>query len=444
MPPFIRHSEAAMANLMELFGALRLLPLARTATGAFEPAAAVPAAFLQRFPALLRKDLDLATEFPFLHDFLPDAESLWRHAESGQRKSGPWTQNDAAGHPVVLEATAVVAGPERAPFLLLELLGTDFAELQDILQRARDQRLEYENLTKVHRALTDSASQLERMAAQRQEAIAMLRQAREELEDRVIERTVELRETNARLASESAERARANAALIAHQEQLRTLADQLVVAEESERRQIAEFLHDRIGQHLALLKMRLRGLAQQVPTAGPAIDDASRLLDEVITDTRALTADLGTPALYELGLADALEQLIRRFEEVHGIPTRFEDDETEKPMAEKVRIVAYQAVRELLHNIVKHAEAESVGLRLARDGSRCRLTVWDRGRGFDASAFEYRVTPEGGFGLFNIRERVLHLGGTCSVASALGSGTEVTLTLPLQPDESTTDRSSPT
>jgi signal transduction histidine kinase len=417
MTSIILPSRAPMANLLDLFGALRLLPLEREEHGPFRPAAEVPNAFRQRFPALARPEFDLTAEFPFLADFLPDAELLWANAQSGSKKSGPWTQNDAAGHPVVLEATAVVVGAERTPYLLLELLGTEFAELQDMLQKARDQRLQFEGLSKDHRQLEASTQRLERMAAERQAAIALLRQAREQLEDRVAERTVDLRE--------------ANAALLRQQEQLRSLADQLVVAEENERRQIAEFLHDRIGQNLALLKMRLRAAGQQAPAIGPALAEAGGLLDEVISDTRGLTADLGTPALYELGLPEALEQLVRRFEDIHGIPARFDDDEADKPLAERTRIVAYQAVRELLHNAVKHAEAESVEVRLARVGGSARLVVQDRGRGFDGSRFEYRVTPEGGFGLFNIRERVLHLGGTCSVASTPGLGTEVTLTLPL-------------
>ncbi|MCK5943989.1 MAG: nicotinamide-nucleotide amidohydrolase family protein [Planctomycetes bacterium] len=92
------------------------------------------------------------------------------------------------------------------------------------------------------------------------------------------------------------------------------------------------------------------------------------LMDEIISDTRGLTADLGTPLLYELGLAEALQSLVRRFEEIHGIPARFEDDERDKPLDENARRVLYQAVRELLHNIVKHAEAEHVVVRLQRDG----------------------------------------------------------------------------
>jgi len=242
---------------------------------------------------------------------------------------------------------------------------------------------------------------------------------------------VALTEANARLQLESSERARANVALLAHQEQLRTLAEQLVVAEENERRQIAEFLHDRIGQNLALVKMRLRTLANTQPAAQAPLEETSRLMDEIISDTRSLTADLGTPALYELGLEGALDSLIRRFGEVHGIAARFEDDGLDKPLGERARLLAYQSVRELLHNIVKHAEASLVVVRAAREHGSLLLTVTDRGLGFDTGRFEYRVTAAGGFGLFNIRERILHLGGSFRIRSTPGAGTEVQLTLPL-------------
>ena len=428
-------TQRQMASPIDLFAALRVLPLQRSGDGAFVPLGPVPALFARRFPALASGlaagSFDLVGEFPYLANFLADADLLWRTGRVDSLASGPWQQDDGSGAPAVLEAKALVAGPERTPFLLLELLGTEFAELQDILQKARDQRLEYEHLSRLHQALSASSRQLHRLAEERQAANALLAAARAELEQRVVERTVALTETNARLQQESAERARANAALLAHQEQLRLLAEQLVVAEENERRQIAEFLHDRIGQNLALVKLRLRTLANQQPAAHPALDEVSKLMDEVISDTRGLTADLGTPALYELGLEAALDSLVRRFGEVHGIAARCEDDGSRKPLSERTRLVAYQSVRELLHNIVKHAEASLVVVRAERVLDALVLTVRDRGLGFDASRFEYRVTAAGGFGLFNIRERVEHLGGSCRVRSTPGEGTEVTLTLPL-------------
>jgi signal transduction histidine kinase len=424
-----------MASPEDLFAALRMLPLRRTGDGGYAALGAVPAVFRSRFPTFCR-DLaagrpDLFGEFPFLASFVDDAELLWQGTAVDTLASGPWQQDDALGQPAVLEAKALVIGAQRTPVLLLELLGAEFHQVQAALQHARDQRLEYEQLNRLHQALSASSRQLQRLAEERQVANAALRAAREELEQRVAERTVALTEANSLLQQESAERARANTALLAHQEQLRTLAEQLVVAEENERRQIAEFLHDRIGQNLALVKMRLRTLADMQPVTRGPLEETSRLMDEIISDTRSLTADLGTPALYELGLEGALDSLVRRFGEVHGIAARFEDDGRQKPLGERARLLAYQSVRELLHNIVKHAEASLVIVRVAREDQSLVLTVTDRGLGFDTSRFEYRVTAAGGFGLFNLRERVLHLGGTFGIRSTPGEGTEVRLTLPL-------------
>lgn len=420
-----------MASPLDLLSTLRILPLQRLEDGSLQPIGELPALFTRRFPELQEPDVDFVALFPLLESFLSEAQEFWQAGEPGTLRSGPWTQLDGEEKPTVLEAVAAVSGPDREPFLLVELLGAEFAELQEILQHSRDQRLAYENLTQMHHALGESSRRLERMAAERQSAIQLLREAREQLEQRVAERTVELQEANERLAAESAERDQANRSLREQQDQLQNLAGQLAIAEERERREIAEFLHDRIGQNLALVKLRLRAFAKNQPDAAPQLEPVESLMDEVITDTRSLTADLGTPLLYELGLVEALQSLARRFEEVHGIPTRFEDDERTHDLDEGTRRVLYQAVRELLHNIVKHAEAEQVIVRLRRDGSSLNLHVIDKGVGFDGSKFEFRVTTSGGFGLFNIRERLQRLGGTCVVHSTKDAGTEVILTVPV-------------
>lgn len=423
--------SSTMASPLDLLTSLRILPLARLPEGGFAALGQIPQVFASRFPELCEAGVDHAEVLPLLSSFLDDAETFWQRGEPGSLRSGPWTQTDKDGKPAVLEATALLAGPDREPFLLIELLGAEFAELQEILQQSRDQRLKYENLTRVHVALAESSRRLERMAAERQSAITLLREAREQLEQRVAERTVELREANDRLAAESAEREHANRSLREHQEQLGRLAEQLAVAEERERREIAEFLHDRIGQNLALVKLRLRALAKNRPDTAEPLAPVDDLVDEIISDARSLTADLGTPLLYELGLSEALGSLVRRFEDVHGISARFEDDERDKPLDEAASLTVYKAVQELLHNIVKHAEASLVVVRMQRSGSSLVVQVIDRGVGFDAGDFEFRVTTSGGFGLFNIRERLHHLGGSCSVRSTPSDGTEVTLTIPL-------------
>lgn len=428
-----------MASPLDLLSTLRILPLMRLRDRTLMPIGEIPAMFAQRFPSLEDPATDPAQLFPLLSSFLVDAETFWQRGEAGTLRSGPWTQLDCHSKPTVLEAIAAIAGPQQEPFLLIELLGAEFAELQEILQHSRDQRLAYENLSRMHDALAESSRRLERMAAERQSAIALLREAREQLEQRVAERTVELQQANQRLAAESAERNQVNESLRAHQDQLGQLAEQLADAEERERREIAEFLHDRIGQNLALVKLRLRALAKNQPACNEALQPVDRLMDEIISDARSLTADLGTPLLYELGLVEALQSLVRRFEEVHGIPTRFEDDERDKPLAEATRRILYQAVRELLHNIVKHADAQLVIVRLQRDGRSLHVHVIDRGAGFDSSDFEFRVTTAGGFGLFNIRERLQHLGGSCVVRSAPDTGTEVTLTVPLAHADTTSE-----
>ncbi|MCA8948908.1 MAG: ATP-binding protein [Planctomycetes bacterium] len=151
-----------------------------------------------------------------------------------------------------------------------------------------------------------------------------------------------------------------------------------------------------------------------------------------MADTRSVTAELGTPALYELGLSEALRDLVERFELAHGVEASFEDDGAEKPLSDSCRLFVFQAVGELLHNVLKHSDAGSVSVALRRDGRSLAVSVSDAGIGFDARRADLRATPAGGFGLFNIRERALHFGGDCRIRSRPGRGTEVVLYLPLQ------------
>jgi len=275
---------------------------------------------------------------------------------------------------------------------------------------------------------------------QHQRAEAELREHRDHLEILVDERTADLREANDRLQREISERKRAEERLVDYQNQLRSLASQLSLTEERERRRIAWALHDHIAQPLVFARIKL-GTIQQSGSSSEMVDslgEICRLLDRTIEDIRSVTFELSYPPLYELGFEAAVEEwLNEQVRDRHGIRTRFVDDGRSKPMEDDIRAVLFQAVRELLVNVVKHAEAKSVTVTICKVAGDIEVTVKDDGVGFDVSHMEARRGSTGGFGLFNIRERLEYVGGRFRVESAPGRGTWTSLTAPLKdPDPS--------
>jgi len=227
------------------------------------------------------------------------------------------------------------------------------------------------------------------------------------------------------------EQKRAEEQLRAYEEQLRSLASQLSLVEERERRRIAVELHDRIGQALAISRIKLDMLrASSGSGVAGQIEEIRGLVDQTIQDTRSLSFELSPPVLYDLGLEAAIEWLGSQIEQQHKIRVTLESDHQSSQPEEALRVLLFTAVRELLVNIVKHAGAASVTISIRRRDNEIVVSVADDGVGFDVG--KAHVGRTGGFGLFSIRERLHGLGGRLVVDSRPGSGTKATLVAPLQ------------
>ncbi len=236
---------------------------------------------------------------------------------------------------------------------------------------------------------------------------------------------------------ETTSRKSAEEQLSQFQERLRSLTSQLSLAEERERRRIAVYLHDNIGQKLAISSIRLGQLKDAALAANSealvaGLNDIRLLFKQIIQDTKSLTFKISSPILYELGLEAAVEWLTEELQDQHGIPTYFEDDHQPKPLDEDLRVLIFQAVSELLMNVVKHARARHVQVSLWRDGEQLYIGIYDDGVGFNVTETSSRWgRKDGGFGLFSIRERLKAYGGLLDVKST-PYGTTVTLSAPLQ------------
>lgn len=238
----------------------------------------------------------------------------------------------------------------------------------------------------------------------RKRSEAALREAHEELESRVRERTVQLTE----------------------------LTEELSRAEERERRRIATELHDQVGQMLALSKIQLNSLSQSLP-AGRFAELLAKVREHInqsIHEIRSLTFQLSPPLLYELGLGAALEGLCEEFEDKYCIRPTFRDDGKPEHLHEEMRIALYQMTRELMINVVKHARARRMLIELSTVSGAVEITVEDDGIGFDTSRAMCYTQGNRNFGLFNIQHRINHLGGKMVVHSEIGYGSRVSLVAP--------------
>jgi signal transduction histidine kinase len=219
---------------------------------------------------------------------------------------------------------------------------------------------------------------------------------------------------------------------------LRELADRLAATEETERRRVSTQIHDTVIQTLSLSSIRLGGLRKAAEAAGLAeqcekVDQVRGLLDAGIGECRNLMADLTPPLLYELGLGPALRDLAKKQQKANGIGVEVEEDDEPKPLNEARRGFLFQAARELIMNAVKHANAERILISLSRVDEEVCLCVRDTGCGFAPANLDGHIRDfeKGGFGLFNIRERLQSLGGRLDIVSAPGKGTAVTVRIPM-------------
>ena len=217
--------------------------------------------------------------------------------------------------------------------------------------------------------------------------------------------------------------------------QLRSLASQLSLAEERERRRLATQLHDHIGQSLIISKAKLdeyRG--SDAPSEFiKVLEEVCECLNQVIQDTRTLTFDLSPPVLYLVGFEAAADQwLTDEIQKKYGIKTEFEDDGQHKPLEDDIRTVLFRNVRELLINVVKHARAERVKLSICKLDTKIHVCIEDDGIGFDPNKVKSIAAASGKFGLFSIRERLEQLGGHVEIDSKPGVGSRITMTAPLK------------
>lgn len=262
---------------------------------------------------------------------------------------------------------------------------------------------------------------------ERKQADAAVRAAKQELEWRVEQRTVELSQINRRLVAEVHERRAA-------EERVKKLLRQIVNAQEEERRRISRELHDTLGQQLAALHMSIEliksksdgevWLTEEVERMRQIFDRVNSDVDYLAWELRPLSLDLG-------GLDAALETFVKEWSQQFGIEAGYQAVSIDGArFGREVEINLYRIFQEALQNIHKHAGATRVNVLLEKNDGHAVLVIEDNGKGYVAEAGA--PADDKGMGLTNMRERAALIGGSVEIESAPGAGTTIFIRVPVR------------
>lgn len=254
----------------------------------------------------------------------------------------------------------------------------------------------------------------------------------------IIAQTIDFEGRPARvvLAHDVTERRRAAQDVLDSREALRALVQRLHSAQEEERARVARHVHDELGQLLTGLKLDLRWLERRLSEPGLPVAlhglldhavGASGVVDEILAAVQRLAAELRPGALDHLGLAAALAQAVRRFQQRNGLPCTLAIGDAVPNLPPTVSYELFYICQEALTNVTRHAHATRVQVRLDGHGGDVRLEVEDDGIGIDPEL----VTSQRSLGLLGMRERALQCGGTVAVNAAQPHGTIVLAAVPV-------------
>ena len=276
-------------------------------------------------------------------------------------------------------------------------------------------------------------AKLTRDTTENRERAEALTKAKELLELRVEQRTAVLSRVNHEMRTEIAERQRAEEDLRESRDQLRALAARLQSVREEERTYIAREIHDELGQACTAIKMDLaligRKLTKRQTKLLAKVASSIQLVDSAIVTLRKIASELRPRTLDDLGLPAALEAQAQEFESRTGIECSVSLP-PEPLMLDSDRSTAiFRIFQESLTNVARHARATRVEARLRRENNRIIFQVSDNGTGFDPEVAKASKS----LGLVGMQERALLLNGEFKAEGVPGSGTTMTLTIPLAP-----------
>ncbi len=224
-----------------------------------------------------------------------------------------------------------------------------------------------------------------------------------------------------------------NTMLEAIDEANRLRANQIITAQEQERKRIARELHDETSQVLTSLLISLALLEESIidEQGRQRITETRTLAHQTLRAIRNLSIDLRPSALDDLGLLPALRWYVKEYQQKFPIEVDFQADGFKKRLPAAMETALYRIVQEALTNIAKHAQAHSATVILCEDAEAVYATISDDGKGFDLEQLQKTHAQERGLGLVGMHERTHLLAGTLTIESTIGTGTKIQIQIPL-------------
>jgi len=220
-----------------------------------------------------------------------------------------------------------------------------------------------------------------------------------------------------------------------YQKKLRTMAAEMTLTEERLRRHIATKLHDTISQSMAMTKMEIDALCERV-SDNPIHKDLKRirqLMSQTLLDSRTLTSELSYPLLSVLGFEKTAEKWLEEEARTkYGLTVYYDNDAQPKPLDEDVCAVLFRGMRELIVNVAKHAQANTVRVSIQRKENQIVVSLKDDGIGCDP---DEAMSQSDGFGLLSIYEALNRLDGQLVITSSPNAGCQAIMTAPIKQDE---------
>jgi len=286
--------------------------------------------------------------------------------------------------------------------------------------------------------ILNARMQRDREERERKQTEEALRKARNELEQRVKERTVDLEKVNEQLIQKIEELQRtketlteSESTLRKSQDNLRSMAGKLLSIQEEERRLLAREMHDDLTQRLAILAIDTGKLQQQLESQPKPFQDEIRQIKEQIVklsaDIHDISRQLHPAIIDDLGLVDAIKSECSSFSNREGILISYESKNIPDDIPNNIALCVYRITQEALRNIAKHAHVKEAEVSLARVDNGINLYVRDSGVGFDPAT----IHGHRGLGISSMEERVRLIQGELSIQSQPGQGTVIKLWAPL-------------
>lgn len=219
-----------------------------------------------------------------------------------------------------------------------------------------------------------------------------------------------------------------------NQKRLEMLSNEIVIANEAVKRQLAVSLHDTVGQSLAVAKFKTSELLKSIDKLNDKekLNDIIEFINNAIDESRNITYELSPTILYELGLIEAIGWKLEEIEKKNKLKVKIVHQSDWYSIDQKDSLIIYRSFNEILQNVIKHSKTSKVEVTTMQDNAWFKVVVKDYGVGFDFMQTKQLALKNKNFGLLSIIEQMRYIGGDVHFDSKAGKGTTVTIKLPVK------------